>query len=214
MGNSQSNSGYLTPSSAEWISDQNQRFTALDNERHRRPNPLQQHPVPPQQQNKPFQKPKPTSLKEPAFSGYVAGWRQGDCDSDAQEFSFASFQYSGDDEEEGESLRSDWPLGAEDERTWKERKHSPSPAAPERVGRSASRATQSGRSQTISCPRRYLSAATTTKMQNSSHSAVVGRHAGHGPVAKVSVGQLRRAATEDAAMVAARSSRREMEAGV
>lgn len=49
-------------------------------------------------------------LKEPAFEGYVAGWRQTDSDSDAQEFSFATFQqdnhhnhsassgYEGDDE--------------------------------------------------------------------------------------------------------------------
>lgn len=67
-----------------------------------------------QQQNpqEPREKPlkdKPTPLKEPAFEGYVAGWRQHDFDDDAQEFSFATFQkhthcessgYEGDDEDE------------------------------------------------------------------------------------------------------------------
>lgn len=62
------------------------------------------------------------SLKEPAFRGYVAGWRKHDLDNDdedgdEQEFSFATFQqashhhessgYEGDDEIEEESYSQD-----------------------------------------------------------------------------------------------------------
>lgn len=205
MGNSNSHSTTSAPT-AKWLSSQNPRFqSAADSET------SQEIII----SNKPFQHSKPLSLNEPAFSGYVAGWRQGDFDDDAQEFSFATFQsagaagYEGDDEDESCSHPPDWPLGpgteGADERTWKERKHSPSPPAEggeeERTGRAAVREAGSAqvRSQTISCPTKYFSAGTTTKRQNSSHSAVLGRQAGQGPVAKVSMSRLREVARQDAA---------------
>lgn len=207
MGNSNSHTTTSTPT-AKWLSSQNPRFQSTDSET------SQEITI----SNKPFQHTKPLSLNEPAFSGYVAGWRQGDFDDDAQEFSFATFQsagaagYEGDDEDEAfsqlegrESRPPDWPLGPgtdeADERTWKERKHSPSPPGEERVGRAAVREAGSAqvRSQTISCPTKYFSARTTAKRQNSSHSAVLGRQAGQGPVAKVSMSRLREVAKQDAA---------------
>ncbi|KAF2166190.1 hypothetical protein M409DRAFT_23379 [Zasmidium cellare ATCC 36951] len=60
---------------------------------HSQTQPQQQQSPPQETTNKP-PKTNPYAVKEPAFQGYVAGWRQGSFDSDAQEFSFATFQTS------------------------------------------------------------------------------------------------------------------------
>lgn len=70
-------------------------------------------------------------LSEPAFEGYVAGWRQGAPDDNDQQFSFATFQagYEGDDEdieqfsyESGYKDRADSRRSyLEEVRTWKKR---------------------------------------------------------------------------------------------
>ncbi|KAK4497139.1 hypothetical protein PRZ48_011589 [Zasmidium cellare] len=53
-----------------------------------------QHQSSQPQPQKPLKDRPSSSVKEPAFQGYVAGWRQSSFDSDAQEFSFATFQTS------------------------------------------------------------------------------------------------------------------------